>query len=135
MQLHYSLSSPIFLSSIQNRAPSQTALISKHEEAGESIAQHVLSDTDTNSKIESGGLSGSQREATRGYIPFHCVAEDGDTSMASAILEFNPSLVHKLDRLGRTPLHFAAMNGHLDLVKLILAIESVDLSFIDDQGY
>lgn len=120
---------------IQNQTPLQAAPFSEHGESGELMAQHLLSDTNTNLNIETGGLSSSQREARCGYIPFHYVAENGDTSMASALLESDPSLVHKLDHFGRTPLHLAAMKGHLDLVKLILAIENVDLFPIDDQGY
>ncbi|KAF7520312.1 hypothetical protein PCG10_009230 [Penicillium crustosum] len=120
---------------IPNRTPAQWVPLSRHEEAGELMGQNVLSDTTTNSKIETEGSSRSQREARRDYIPVHYFAEDGDTSMASVVLKSAPSLVHKQDHEGRTPLHLAAMNGHLHLVKLILAIENVDLSPIDDRGY
>lgn len=85
---------------IRNRTPVQRAPFSRHEEAEAFMGEHVLSDTNTNSGIGVGGLSRSQREARRDYIPFHSFAEDGNTSMASAFLEFDPSLVHKLDHEG-----------------------------------
>lgn len=55
--------------------------------------------------------------------------------MASALLEFDLSLVHKLDHFGRTPLHLAAMKGYLDLVHLILVIDNVNIFPADSRDY
>jgi ankyrin repeat protein len=55
----------------------------------------------------------------------HDAARNGDLERVKALLNANPKVVFSLDTNGDeegcTPLHFAALNGHLDVVALLLA--------------
>ncbi|KAJ5499324.1 NACHT nucleoside triphosphatase [Penicillium expansum] len=133
--LFHSRLSVVYILSSQNQTPLQTALSYGCEEAGELMVQHVLSATITNGNIETGDFSAPRWEAKPVYTPFHYAVEKDDVSMATSLIEFDASWVHTLDHEGRYPLHLAAMNGNLDIVNLILAIENVDVFHIDNRGY
>lgn len=47
-------------------------------------------------------------------------AQQGDLERANAILEADGSLVNQKDESGATPLHYAAFNGHRDMVRLLV---------------
>ena len=63
------------------------------------------------------------------FVPFeevfereklHFAAEDGDVEEVKKLLDegYQPNL---FDELGKTPLHYAAMRGHLDVMNVLLA--------------
>ncbi|MGP8200312.1 MAG: ankyrin repeat domain-containing protein [Limisphaerales bacterium] len=51
----------------------------------------------------------------------HDTARDGDLERIRTLLKDNPGLVFSKDNDGWTPLHFAAANGHMEVVELLLA--------------
>jgi ankyrin repeat protein len=51
----------------------------------------------------------------------HDAAKNGDLAKVVAMLQADPSLVSKTDSYGATPLHWAAMNGHKEIVQLLLS--------------
>ena len=53
--------------------------------------------------------------------------------MSAKILIDNGADVNAFSNLGKTPLHFAAMNNHLPLLK-ILMLEYADMRIKDDSG-
>jgi len=52
--------------------------------------------------------------------PIHSAAEGGDVSRARALLDADPTLVHRSDRAGGTPLHRAVIGGSRQVVALLL---------------
>lgn len=48
-------------------------------------------------------------------------AHDGDLETVKALLKSNPNLVFDKDNYDTTPLHWAAQQGHKDIVALLLA--------------
>jgi ankyrin repeat protein len=50
----------------------------------------------------------------------HRLVDDGQVGKVKELLAKDPRLLGAVDRLQRTPLHIAARNGHLDMVKLLL---------------
>jgi ankyrin repeat protein len=50
----------------------------------------------------------------------HDAAKSGDLAKVKAILEKNPDLVNRGDENGRTPLHWASQEGHVEIVKFLL---------------
>jgi ankyrin repeat protein len=51
----------------------------------------------------------------------HDAAEHGDLAKVKALLMGNPNLASSLDFEGRTPLHWAASMGHLEMATLLIA--------------
>jgi ankyrin repeat protein len=47
-------------------------------------------------------------------------AKKGDMAMVGRLLKADPSLLHARDKDGSTPLHCAAWNGQVDVVRLLL---------------
>lgn len=54
--------------------------------------------------------------------------------LSRTILKEDPDLVFSKDSNGWTPLHFAAFNGHKDVVELLLASRA-DVNAKDNEGY
>lgn len=51
------------------------------------------------------------------------------------ILKIFPDMGRKVDRNGRSPLHYACSKGHLDITKMLLK-HDLDLAFqFDNNGY
>jgi len=51
----------------------------------------------------------------------HEAAANSDLKTVESLLKDNPSLVFSKDTKGWTPLHYAALRGHKDVVELLLA--------------
>ncbi|XP_035876524.1 peroxisomal NADH pyrophosphatase NUDT12 isoform X2 [Phyllostomus discolor] len=51
---------------------------------------------------------------------FHCSAAEGDIAKLTVILSHSPSLLNETSENGWTALMYAARNGHLDVVQLLL---------------
>ena len=51
----------------------------------------------------------------------HDAAWNGDLAKVTALLQANPDLVNRKNNLGETPLNCAALRGHRDVAKLLLA--------------
>ena len=55
---------------------------------------------------------------TKFQYPLHMASKIGDVNLVEFILEnVNPPMY---DQHGRTPIHFAALNGHSEIVKIII---------------
>lgn len=54
-----------------------------------------------------------------GFTPLHACAHVGNIAVAEIIIEFCPESVDARDIQGRTPLHIASEQGHLEIVKLV----------------
>ena len=67
----------------------------------------------------------------------HDAASKGDLEKVKALLKDNPKVVFSLatnkDEEGSTPLHFAALKGHLDVVALLLASKA-DVNAKNNEG-
>jgi ankyrin repeat protein len=50
----------------------------------------------------------------------HNAAADGNVAQLQAVLSCDGDLVHATDHMGATPLHLAALEGHIDVVELLL---------------
>jgi ankyrin repeat protein len=65
---------------------------------------------------------------------FHDAAESGNLEKVKALIKENPGLASsKEDTWGKTPLHYAAMRGHKDVVELLLA-NGADVNAEDNFG-
>ena len=55
------------------------------------------------------------------------LADDGDGNVAvvKALIENDPRLIHATDKQGYSPLHYAAFNGHNEVVALLLGCKAV----------
>src|ERR1039458_1207500 len=51
----------------------------------------------------------------------HDAAKGGDMAKVQGLLKDNPDLVFSKDKIGETPLHVAAFEGHNDVAELLLA--------------
>src|SRR5208337_5060518 len=51
----------------------------------------------------------------------HDAAASGDLTKVKALLKADPGLVFSINKDGDTPLHLAALDGHKDVVMLLLA--------------
>eukprot|EP01125_Pyxidicula_operculata_P005971 TRINITY_DN2088_c0_g1_i1.p1 TRINITY_DN2088_c0_g1~~TRINITY_DN2088_c0_g1_i1.p1 ORF type:complete len:158 (+),score=29.71 TRINITY_DN2088_c0_g1_i1:528-1001(+) len=47
--------------------------------------------------------------------------EDSNKEISELLLKYYPSLINKGDLEGATPLHYASMNGDIDMVKFLLS--------------
>ena len=63
----------------------------------------------------------------------HDAARDGDMARVKALLNDNPGLVFSKDETGKTPLLWAAGEGHRNLVELLLA-SGADVNAQDNDG-
>ncbi len=63
----------------------------------------------------------------------HKAASGGDLEKVKALLKDNPDLVFSKDRVGKTPLYLAAVTGHKDVVKFLLASKA-DVNAKDISG-
>jgi TonB family protein len=61
-------------------------------------------------------------------------ATTGDLAKAKALLKDNPELVYSRNINRRTPLHYAAQNGHKDVAELLLA-NKAEVNAKDSSGY
>lgn len=56
----------------------------------------------------------------------------GDLSLARTILDGNRELVHQRDESGATALHYATLNGHREIVQLLLD-RGAEINKVDDR--
>ncbi len=64
----------------------------------------------------------------------HTAAFDGDLTQVESFVKEDPSVVSHRDDEGRTPLHYAARNGHLDIVQFLLK-NGADINAYDTEGW
>ena len=60
-------------------------------------------------------------------------AKKGQLESLAGVVERFPSIVHCVDSLFRTPLHFAAWNGHLSVVEYLLQHQA-NVHCVDSDG-
>jgi ankyrin repeat protein len=63
----------------------------------------------------------------------HDAAAEGDAPQVKALLRQDPTLINAKDRYGATPLHWAAAEGHKDVV-LILLVNKADVNARSNNG-
>ena len=63
----------------------------------------------------------------------HQAAWDGDLEKVKTLLKDNPDLVFSKDKINYTPLHVAALKGHKDVMKFLLASKA-DVNAKDING-
>jgi hypothetical protein len=63
----------------------------------------------------------------------HTAVEQGDLNTVTSLLEHTPEVVFRKDNENRTPLHYAAYQGHTELVKLLLA-KGAEVNAKDNAG-
>jgi uncharacterized protein len=63
----------------------------------------------------------------------HDAAKAGDLAKVKTLLEDYPMMVSLKDKNGYTPLHLAALNGHKDVVELLLA-KGADIDARNKEG-
>lgn len=65
--------------------------------------------------------------------PIHDAAKDGDLARVKVLLKSSPRLVFSRDEDGETPLHWAALRGHGDVARCLLA-NKADVNARDKEG-
>ena len=68
-----------------------------------------------------------------GNTLMHCCARDGDVSFMQQIHNLHPTLMEQKNNNNESPLHVAASQGHLDVVKILLQ-EGVQATQVDRNG-
>lgn len=67
------------------------------------------------------------------WTELHLVSAAGLTDKVEDLIRFGG--VNEKSKLGETPLHLAAKNGHVEVVKLLLANEKIDVNVVDYIGF
>nr|XP_047134709.1 GA-binding protein subunit beta-2-like [Hydra vulgaris] len=62
----------------------------------------------------------SQRTSKKGLLSIHMAIAEGHANVTSILLSRSAEQINARCAIGRTALHFAAVNKHLDLVQLLL---------------
>src|ERR1041384_6319706 len=63
----------------------------------------------------------------------HRAADHGDLAIVQGFLAGTPELVDSRDEQGMTPLHYAALNGSKELIRMLVASHA-DISARNDEG-
>jgi len=63
-----------------------------------------------------------------------CAARSGDLSKVNKLIRIDPKVVSSRDKGGLTPLHWAALNGHLAVARALLA-HHADVKAVSNKGY
>jgi ankyrin repeat protein len=64
----------------------------------------------------------------KGRSGLHLVASSGLHLLVEKVYEYAPETLNMKDRDSNTPLHLAALYGHLAIVKALLATEDIDVN-------
>ena len=69
-----------------------------------------------------------------GWTPLHCSAQSGNCELVAYFAEMGTDIQVKTNE-GRNCLHIAALQGHLNLCKMLIDKHKIDLHLIDNAGY
>ena len=104
----------------QGDATAVKALIKAGANAKDALKNAAtLGDTNTVQKILQTNVKIKREDA--GRTPLHCAALKGHGTTVLALINAKKSAVHAKDKHDWTPLHYAAQNGHVDVVRLLIA--------------
>eukprot|EP00755_Sulcionema_specki_P001899 Sspe_Gene.26422::Locus_10936_Transcript_1_1_Confidence_1.000_Length_1225::g.26422::m.26422 len=70
---------------------------------------------------------------TWGNLPVHAAVESGHAPMISEVVKSDPSLVNARNNDGSTPLHLAACDGKIEVVRLLVEL-GADVEARNDRG-
>lgn len=108
--------------SIFGEAPVHKAVLSKVQEGLKSMALKAIIESKAN----------VDNMDSNGWTALHHAAHNGDFESATILLRDGRAQVNAYSNQQRTPLHFAALNNHKDLIQLLLA-NGAEIEWVDEQ--
>jgi ankyrin repeat protein len=113
-----------------------TALAQRADASG-TLPLHLAVDLDAirmcQVLIEQGGADLLAKNERFGWTLLHLAAYKGHDDIATMLVDREHRLVDELNLTGNSPLHFAALNGRRQCVRLLLE-QGADVNLADDDG-
>jgi hypothetical protein len=72
--------------------------------------------------------------STPSFEDFKKLISEGNLNKIKILIDANPDLLDKFDKEGKTPLHYAAENCDIDLVKWMIEEKKVNINQFDSRG-
>ncbi|KAG8430831.1 hypothetical protein GDO86_019926 [Hymenochirus boettgeri] len=76
----------------------------------------------------------SHQYIQQGSMPIHLAAQNGHTAVVGLLLSKSTSQLHIKDKLGRTCLHLASANGHIELLRALIG-QGAEINVTDKNGW